>query len=133
MKNIRDQNGGVVVRVIFITVSLILVAVAIFWFLQKGLEEQERQDRKAVEISEYGLLMALDKIRTVPSWCEHIGKTEYESGWYEVNIDRKVIHDTTFLFVESLGSMGALTKKQECMLRLEVNGSDSAWVRQTVR
>jgi hypothetical protein len=133
MQQIHNQNGGVVIRIVLITVTLVLVAVAIFWFLQKGQEEQERLDRKAVEIGEYGLLMALDKIRTIPSWCEPIGKTEYENGWYEVNVDRKVTHDTTFLFVESLGHMGALTKKQECILRLEVNGPDSAWVRQTIR
>jgi hypothetical protein len=129
----RSQRGGVGIRILWIAVSVAVVALAIFWFLNKGQQDQEIINRKAVEISEYGLLMALDRLKDSPSWCEGLPKTEYESGWYTVSVRRQAGKDTTFLVVDAVGHAGPVARKQGCILRLEKSGNDSVWVRQSIK
>ena len=109
------------------------MALSIFWFLDKGQQDQEVLNRKAVETSEYGLLMALERLKGSPSWCEGLPRTAYESGWYAVSVKLQAGKDTTFLVVESVGHAGQVTRKQGCVLRLEKNNGDSVWVRQSIR
>jgi hypothetical protein len=127
------ESGGVGLRIIWIAATLVVVAAAILWFLDKGQENQEILNRKAVEISEYGLLMALDRVKDSPSWCEGLARTDYENGWYAVSVRRQDGKDTTFLVVESVGHAGQVARKQGCILRLEKKNNDSVWVRQSIR
>jgi hypothetical protein len=127
------ERGGVGIRILLIAATVAAVALAIFWFLDKGQQDQEVLNRKAVETGEYGLLMALQRLKDNPSWCEGLDRTEYESGWYTVSVKRQAGQDTTFLVVESVGHAGQVARKQGCILRLEKNGSDSVWVRQSIR
>jgi hypothetical protein len=129
----RTERGGVGIRVLWIAATLVMVALAIFWFLDKGQKNQEVLDRKAVEISEYGLLMALQRLKDSPSWCDALQKTEYESGWFTVAVKRQASNDTAFLVVEAVGHAGPVARKQGCVLRLEKNGNDSVWVRQSIK
>ncbi len=127
------ETGGVGVRILWIAVSVAVVALAIFWFLNKGQHDQETFSRKAVEIGEYGLLMALDRLKDSPSWCAGLPKTEYESGWYSVTVRRQAVKDTTFLIVDAAGHAGPVARSQGCILRLEKTGNDSVWVRQSIK
>ena len=129
----RSERGGVGLRVLWIAATLVAVAAAIFWFLDKGQKNQEVLDRKAVEISEYGLLMSLQRLKDSPSWCSGLPKTEYETGWYTATVKRQASNDTTFLVVEAVGHAGPVARKQGCILRLEKNGNDSVWVRQSIK
>jgi hypothetical protein len=127
------DRGGVGIRILWIAATLIVVAAAIFWFLDKGQKNQEVLGRKAVEISEYGLLMALDRLKDSPSWYSGLPKTDYETGWYTATVRRQASSDTTFLVVEAVGHAGPVARRQGCVLRLEKNGNDSIWVRQSIK
>jgi hypothetical protein len=129
----RNQHGGVGLRIIWLAATLVVVAAAIFWFLDKGQKNQEVLNRKAVEISEYGLLMALDRLKDSPSWSAGLPKTEYETGWYTVTVKGQASQDTTFLVVESVGHAGPVARKQGCVLRLAKNNNDSVWVRKGIK
>jgi hypothetical protein len=131
--SIRNELGGVGIRILWIAITVAIVAAAIFWFLNKGQQDQEVFNRKAVEISEYGMLMALDRLKDSPSWCDGLPKTEYEGGWYTVTVRRQAGKDTTFLVVDATGHAGPVARKQGCILRLEKNGNDSVWVRQSIK
>jgi hypothetical protein len=133
IRSCRGEHGGVGIRILCIAASVVVVALAIFWFLDKGQQDQEVLNRKAVETSESGLLMALQRLKDSPSWCEGLARTEYESGWYTVSVKRQAGGDTTFLVVESVGHAGQVSRRQGCVLRLEKNGNDSVWVRQSIR
>ena len=128
-----SERGGVGIRILWIAATLVVVAAAIFWFLDKGQKNQEVLDRKAIEISEYGLLMALERLKDSPSWCSGLQKTEYETGWYTATVKRQPDKDTTFLVVEAVGHAGPVARKQGCVLRLEITGNDSVWVRQSIK
>ena len=125
--------GGVGIRLLWIGATLVVVALAIFWFLDRGQKNQEVLDRKAVEISEYGLLMALQRLKDSPSWCDSLPRAEYESGWYTAAVKRQANNDTTFLVVEAVGHAGPVARTQGCKLRLEKRGNDSIWVRQSIK
>jgi hypothetical protein len=127
------EFGGVGIRILWIAATVAIVALAIFWFLDKGQQDQEILNRKAVETGEFGLMMALERLKDNPSWNEGLPRTEYESGWYTVTVKRQVSNDTTFLVVESVGHAGQVARRQGCVLRLEKNGKDSVWVRQSIR
>lgn len=129
----RAESGGVGIRILWIAASLIVVAAAIFWFLDKGQRNQEVLNRKAVEISEYGLFVALDRLKGNPSWVEGLPRTEYENGWYAVSVRRQEGKDTTILIVEAVGHAGQVARRQGCILRLEKRNSDSVWVRQSIK
>jgi type II secretory pathway component PulK len=127
------QQGGVGARIIMIVATLAVVAAAIFWFLDSRQKNQEILNRKAVEISELGLLQALARLKENPSWTGTLPKTDCEGGWYTAKAVSSKSADATFLKVEVLGHIGSVVRKQECVLRLTVTGNDSLWVRQVVK
>jgi hypothetical protein len=127
------QRGGVGARIIIMIASLAVVAAAIFWFLDSRQANQETLNRKAVEISEFGLLQALARLKENPSWIGTLPQTDYESGWYTATAVSRKSADTTFIEVVSQGHIGSVSRKQDCVLRLVVTGNDSLWVRQGVK
>jgi hypothetical protein len=123
------RAGGVGIRVLWICLSLSVIAGAmagLFNFQQKN---EERNSRKAMEISEYGFFRVMEKLSEKPSWNAGFPKTPYEGGWYWAKVIPRVKGDTVFLSVESVGRMGGVSKKQECLLRHSVVNGDSVWVR----
>jgi hypothetical protein len=127
------HQGGVGARIIILVATLAVVAGAIFWFLDSRQRNQEILNRKAVEISEFGLLQALAHLKENPSWTGTLPQTDYEGGWYAATAVSRKSADTTFLEVVSQGHIGSVSRKQDCMLRLSVTGNDSLWVRQGVK
>lgn len=127
------QQGGVGARIIMIVATLAVVAVAIFLFLNGRQSNQETLNRKAVEISEFGLLQALARVKENPSWTGTLPQTNYEGGWYTATAVTRKKADTTFLDVVSHAYIGTISYRQECVLRLSVTGNDSLWVRQGVK
>jgi hypothetical protein len=127
------QQGGVGARIIMIVATLAVVAAAIFWFLDSRQKNQEILNRKAVEISELGLLQALAHLKDNPSWTGTLPQTGCEGGWYDATARIRKSADTTFLEVVSQGHIGSVSRRQECVLRLTMTGNDSLWVRQSVK
>jgi hypothetical protein len=123
------QAGGVGLRIVLIVASLAIVAGAISWFLVSGQSDQAVLNRKASEICEYGLLQALAHLKDNPSWTGDLPHADYEDGWYTAAAKPRKSGDTSFLDVESAGHIGAVSRKQGCVLRL----TDSGWVRQSIR
>ena len=130
---ILGHHGGVGTRILLIIATLAVVAVSIFWFLNSRQSDQETLNRKAVEISEYGLLQALAYIKENPSWTGTLPRTDYDGGWYSATAARRKTADTALLDIVSQAHIGAVLYKQECVLRLSVAGNDSQWVRQGVK
>ena len=111
-----------------IVLSLAVVAAAISVFLVRGRSDQEVLNRKASEISEYGLLRTLAQLKE-SSWAGKLPRADYEGGWYTSSAKIRRSADTSYLDVESTGHIGSVSRKQGCMLRL----TDSGWVRQSIR
>jgi hypothetical protein len=122
-------KGGVGVRILWILLSLCIIASAIAALLVTQQKNQERYSRKATEISEYGLMCVLETLGKKPSWTEGFSKISYDDGWYSANLMKRKKGDTVFCMVEAVGHMGAVLKKTECLIQLSVVNGDSIWIR----
>jgi|WetSurMetagenome_2_1015567.scaffolds.fasta_scaffold220049_1 hypothetical protein len=127
------SSGGVGVRVLWIIVSVIVIALAIVFLLNTVQKDQQRDSRKATEISEYGLQCVLETLGKKPSWTEGFSKIPYEDGWFSATLKRRVKTDTLFCAVEVTGHMGNASRKSECLLKLSFVNKDSAWTRSANR
>jgi hypothetical protein len=123
------RPGGVGIRVLWIAVSLAVIALAVIHLANIQQKKEERFSRKALEICEFGLMAYLQNLGEKPSWTGETPKTPYEGGWYSVKGARRQSGDTLMLRVESVGHIGSLSKKQQCTLRLSIVNGDSAWTR----
>jgi len=126
------EKGGVTFRIIIACATLILIGGAIFFMLRNYQQKQQVYHRKAISISEYGLLEALQKIGDQPSWTEGIDKTPYEDGWYEVETSQFLSADTIFMVIKSKGYSKSVSGTKECVLRLDLSGGDSTWIRHSM-
>ncbi len=129
---IFSELGGMLIRTIIVIISLFIVGGAIYIVLINFGTDQQINHRKALAISEYGLMEALQKVQSDPSATEGIPKTSYDKGWYAVSLHRYVQNDTVFLTVSSEGHAGPVTERRECILRLEASGADTSWVRESL-
>jgi hypothetical protein len=125
----RAANGGVGIRILWIFVSLFIIASAIVMLLGNQQKSAERYSRKATEISEYGLMCVLETLGKKPSWTGEFSKTPYSGGWYCAKVSRRVKGDTVLCMVETIGRIGTVSKKSECLLQLSIVNGDSAWSR----
>ncbi len=125
--------GGVYLRIIVCIATLILVGAFIAVVLRTFEQRKLENDRKALAISEYGLFVALQKIKDSPSWNEGIPREPYDGGEYEVSVEKKIQADTLLLNIKSMGKMGSVEKMKECTLRLEIKENDSVWVQQSMQ
>jgi hypothetical protein len=90
--------------------------------------------RKALQISEYGLLQSLNRLQEEPSWRAGIEKTSYLDGWYTVSLALEGRGDVPQLRVRSVGRSGVSSRVHECTLTLSINDEgDSTWVQQSLK
>ncbi len=130
--NMGNSSGKVLLRVIICSITLLIVGGFIALLLRSFEHKKLENDRKALAISEYGLMMALQKINREPSWRSGIDKEPYEGGAYEVSLEQKVRSDTLRVRLTATGEMGSVTKTKECILRLDISDGDSSWVRESM-
>jgi hypothetical protein len=126
---ISPSYGGIGSRMFLILLSLFIIAAAIIVLLANQQKNEEKYSRKAMEITEYGMLCILETLGKKPSWVDGFPKTSYEKGWYSAKISRHSKGDTVFCTVETIGHIGNISKKQECLLRLSIVNGDSVWIR----
>ena len=130
---LHRNEGGVILRVCIVLVTLIIVGIAIFRLLHTLGQNQENDHRKALAISEYGLMTALQQAPAGATPPPAIPRTDYDDGWYRVTTSQQERGDTLFCTVTSFGHFGSATERRECILRLAVNSFDSSWVRESMQ
>jgi len=131
--NYKSCSGGVVLRVIICAASLILAGTVITMFL-KAFENKKAEDyRKALAISEYGLLRAFEMIHESPDWSEGFSKEPYEEGSFDVELERQTRDGVVYLRIVSRGTVGSVTLIEERTLRLETSEEGSVWVNVGIR
>jgi hypothetical protein len=124
-----SQKGGITFRVVIAFGTLLLIFAIIFVLLQSFQQQGPESHRKALAISEYGLLETLQKIHENASLIKSTGKNQYEDGWYRIKTAQFKKNDTLFLTIISEGHVGSISEKRKCILRLDTLEGDSSWVR----
>lgn len=127
-----NQRGGVLVRIVLLILSLGIIGTLILWQFRNSQEQYARNHRKAMEISEYGLMTALGHLHANPSWREGIKREDYNDGWYSVSLEETNDNAKVMVKIRSLGHMGSLMDTKECILELKVQGAESTWVRKSL-
>lgn len=123
------QHGGVIFRILIAFTTLVIIGVLIYSLIQNYQQNGQEYHRKAIELSEYGMLITLQKINETPSWREGYKKTSYESGFFSVELRPSLLQDQTLLMtIVSRGYMNDVTEERQIVLRLQVEGTDSTWV-----
>jgi hypothetical protein len=128
----RAENGGIRLRVLIVLATLCIVGGTIYQLLHTLGQNQQTNHRKALAISEYGLMVALQQEPTGATPPNAIPKTPYDEGWYRVTTRQQTRGDTLFCTVTSIGNFGSATERRECILRLTVEDTDSTWVRESM-
>ncbi len=128
----RFEQGGIRLRVLIVLLTLCIVGATIYQLLHTLGQNQQTNHRKALAISEYGLMMALQQEPAGATPPRAIPKTAYDEGWYRVTTRQDTRDDTLFCTVTSIGKFGSATEQRECILRLTVEGPDSTWVRESM-
>ena len=123
----RGEGGGIGMRVALIGATLLIVAGAIFWQLQNFQTNQETNQRKALQICEYGLQLALEKVIGEPDWESGFGKTPCEGGWYDARLKRSPAGDSLTVVIEASGHSGPAARKKRCVVVRSVSGADTTW------
>lgn len=115
---LRNNKGIVVFRILIVFLTLLVVGFSIYGILRNVGQKQQVFHRKALAVSEYGLMKALQKVDTGIFEFSDIPKTECEDGWYSVSFKKFEKNDTVFLRIVSIGQVGPSSEKRECTLRL---------------
>ncbi|NLE01461.1 MAG: hypothetical protein GX640_16465 [Fibrobacter sp.] len=131
--NLNSETGGIILRIMFACATLVLIGIAIDSVLHNYQQSGQEEHRKALAISEYGLLVALQKITEHPSWRDGFEKTVYEDGWYRVEVRQNQNGDSLLLTIISHGGIGGVVETRECALMLDTSEGDSTWVRTSIQ
>jgi hypothetical protein len=127
------DEGQIVVRLLIAVFTLTLIGGSIYYVLQNYQQNQQVYHRKALSISEYGLMMAFEELGKSPSWSKGFGKTDYDGGWYLVKMERITNNDTLFLSITSEGHLKSAAEIVKCILSLNVADGDSVWTRRSMQ
>lgn len=127
------EHGGIVIRSIIVIITLIIVGAAIFGSLTSIGKNQQTFQRKALAVSEFGLMKALQRVKSGTVEFSDIPKTECDDGWYSVSFKKYEKNDSIFLLIISRGIVGATIETRECTLRLDNLDSAPEWVQYHAR
>lgn len=127
------QQGGVIFRIMAAFTTLIIIGALIYSLSQDYQQNGQEYHRKAIELSEYGMLLTLQKINEKPSWREGYKKTSYESGFFSVELRPCLQDQTLYMTIVSRGYMNSVTEERQIVLMLQVEGKDSTWIPQQMR
>lgn len=125
-----NQSGGIIIRSIIIILTLCVVGFSIYTLLHNFGQNQQVAYRKALAISEYGLMVALQNLPLSPAEIRNVKKTTYEQGWYKVTFNTFSRNDTTFCTISSIGHFGTVKEKRSCLVRLNTSSGDTTWIRE---
>jgi Tfp pilus assembly protein PilX len=126
------QSGGVILRIVMIVVTFLILTTSIVFYLQANQRNQEKQQRKALQIAESGLQAALEKLNQDASWCAGFSKTPCDNGWYLVRITKSAAGDTLLVNIAAEGRFGPVTRTKTCVLGRVWDGADSVWTKRNL-
>jgi hypothetical protein len=124
----RGVHGGLLVHSLVTVFTLLALAAVIFAVARTHQRNQTIHRRKALQICEDGLMVALQRLSEEPSWREGISRTEHGDGWYEVSVGTAPADSASRIRVVARGSCGRATRQQQCILELTAEDGDSVWV-----
>jgi hypothetical protein len=129
----NGSGGGVAIRVILALLTLVAVGIVVVFLVRSTQQKQQVHHRKALQISEFGLLEALQKLQENPSWRAGFPRTGYSDGWYAVDLTVVEEGDNDTLVVKSTGHSGPVSRYQISQLTLSLIQGDSIWVQRSLR
>jgi hypothetical protein len=126
------QDGNVAIRILIVVLTLLVIGAAIFSVLNRFQEKQQVYHRKAMAISDYGLMMALQNLHINPSWRDGFKKTDHDNGWFKVEIRQESLGKNELMII-SEGHYHSVIDVKKWVLQLVIEGSDSSWIRAGVK
>lgn len=128
-----SQNGGIAFRIIVAFTTLFLIGVVLYSLIQDYQQDGQENHRKAIELSEYGMLLTLQKINDDPSWQEGFKKTDYENGSFSVEMRPHLQDNTFFMTIISKGQINSVVEERQIVLKLQITADDSSWIPEDMR
>ncbi len=123
-----SQNGGIIFRIVIAFTTLFLIGVVIYSLVQNYQQNGQEYHRKAIELSEYGMLLTLQKINEEPSWRSGFKKTNYENGTFTVDMRPRLQDNTLFMTIVSRGQINSVIEERQIVLKLQITADDSSWI-----
>ena len=134
-KTIGNCNGGIPSRVTFVLITLIIIGSVLFFLLENQRKINKYHHRKAIELSDYGLQQMMVQVGEYlggdPTKIKGIEKTEYDDGWYKVDVEILPKDSVLTLAIESKGHSGsqdAARKENIFLYRSVVEGDSVIWL-----
>lgn len=125
-------SGGIKLRVLLAALTLVILGAAVVVLVRSYQRDLRVHHREALQVSEDGLLRALQKLQREPSWSEGFGKTEHPNGWYKVTMSLETDRGEKEMTVASEGHSGPAVRRQISVLHLKMHEGDSVWVQQSI-
>lgn len=126
---LNGYYGGIPFRILLVFSTLIVIGIVVFFMLEYQKKINKIDHRKAIELSDYGIQKVMEQASD-PAQIKGIIKTEYNGGWYKVDVSTSRSDSTLLISIESEGSSGTQSVVQEkniCFYRSIIDG-DSVWV-----
>lgn len=133
MKRFKNEEGKILVRIVIVVMTLLFVGIALFGILKNIGQKQQIYHRKALAVSEYGLMKALQKVESGIFEFSDIPKTDCEEGSYSVSFNKYEKNDTVFLHIISKGEVGSTSETRECTLKLINYEKKPVWEQHQMR
>jgi hypothetical protein len=129
---INKNRGGISTRILLVIFTLAILASSVYFLLEKQRKTYEINHRKAVELCEYGFQQFMEKLiekLNNDTSITGINRTDYNGGWYEVNVSGDRKGNKLFLTITSIGNKGTQStiKKEVISLKRTVSNGDSLW------
>jgi len=96
-------------------ITLLALALIIVFIVKRQIDERTMNRKISQEAAEYGMMMALKRIESDPSWHEGFTNVKYKDGYYEVSIENGT--DSLFL-AKATGYCNNLKKRVICTYHL---------------
>ena len=126
--NAHNDCGGLFGHTVITVATLLILAGVVYAVVRSHSHSQAENRRKAMQICEDGLMVALQCISEQPSWRNGFTRTEHEDGWYEVTVKQVDGVQPSQLHLEALGWSAGVTRKLTYSLSLSIENGDSVWV-----
>jgi len=97
--------------------------------LNHSIEYYRTCRRKAVELSDTGLMTVLSRLHEQPENLESVPVTTSANGWYRVTIEPDTTRrDSMQIHLETIGHYGMVTHKKKYRFRMTITENETVWV-----
>ena len=130
---LSPHNGGIGIRLLFVAVTLVVVAVSVLSLLEAQRDNARQHHRIAAELSDLAMQKVLEQNAAIavvdPSKFAPIPRTEAQNGWYEVTVTVAVNDTAARIGITSQGVCGAerVTQSRAVTLRRDTTDTEAPW------